>query len=61
MREWLNSVRLRVQALIRGQAQDQDLPDEIAHHLALREAQLKTQSCREMDPRSLEMMGTPAP
>ncbi|MPZ21121.1 MAG: FtsX-like permease family protein [Luteitalea sp.] len=41
MAEWLNSVGLRVRALFRRGRLNQDLHDEIAHHLAMREAKLR--------------------
>ncbi len=41
MTEWLNSLRLRLSALLRRQS-EQDLQDEVAFHLAMREDQLRT-------------------
>jgi predicted permease len=39
--EWFSSLRLRLRALVRRDRQEQDLQDEIAFHLAMREAQLR--------------------
>jgi len=39
--EWFNSLRLRLRALVRRDRQEQDVQDEIAFHLAMREAQLR--------------------
>ena len=36
-----HGLRLRLRALVRGRRQDQDLQDEIAFHLEMREAQLR--------------------
>ena len=41
MAEWLNSLRLRVRALLRRSALDRDLHDEMTFHLAMREEQLR--------------------
>jgi len=41
VRAWLHGLRLRVVALFRGHRRDQELQDEIAFHLAMREAQLR--------------------
>ncbi|HEX5110188.1 MAG TPA: ABC transporter permease [Vicinamibacterales bacterium] len=40
MREWLNSLRLRLHATWRRRQLDQDLRDEMAFHVAMRQAQL---------------------
>ena len=37
MPEWLNSLRLRLRALTRRPQLEQDLQDEMAFHLAMRE------------------------
>ena len=42
MREWLSSVRLRLQALLRRGRLERDLDDELAFHLSMREEQLRT-------------------
>src|SRR5262245_14228488 len=39
--EWLNSLRLRVRALFIRQQREQDLQDEVAFHLAMREEQAR--------------------
>jgi hypothetical protein len=39
MPEWLNSLRLRLRALTRRHQLEQDLQDEMAFHLAMREEQ----------------------
>jgi predicted permease len=39
--EWLNTLRLRLRALVRRRQQERDLHDEIAFHLAMRETQLR--------------------
>ena len=41
MAEWLSSLRLRLWALLRRRQLDQDLQDEVAFHLAMREDQLR--------------------
>ena len=41
MPEWLNGLRLRWRALIRRRQLEQDLQDEMAFHLAMREEQLR--------------------
>ena len=41
MAEWLNSLRLRLRSLLRRSALEQDLHDEMAFHLAMREEQLQ--------------------
>jgi predicted permease len=41
MAEWLSSLRLRLRALTRRRRQEQDLQDEMAFHLAMREEQLR--------------------
>jgi predicted permease len=41
MTEWLRSLRLRLRALARRRQLEQDLQDEMAFHLALREEQLR--------------------
>jgi predicted permease len=41
MAEWLSSLRLRLRALTRRRGQEQDLQDEMAFHLAMREDQLR--------------------
>jgi putative ABC transport system permease protein len=45
--EWLNSLRLRVRAVVRRRQLEQDLQDEMAFHLAMRERQLETSGARE--------------
>jgi predicted permease len=40
--EWLSSLRLRLRALLRRRQLEQDLQDELAFHLAMREEQLRT-------------------
>jgi len=40
--EWLNSLRHRLWALLRRRQLEQDLHDEVAFHLAMREEQLRT-------------------
>ena len=42
MAEWLNSVQLRLRALLRRRQLERDLEDELAFHLAMREEQLGT-------------------
>ncbi|MPY87056.1 MAG: FtsX-like permease family protein [Luteitalea sp.] len=42
MAEWLSSLRLRLRALLRRRQLEQDLQDEVAFHLAMREDQLRT-------------------
>ena len=42
MAEWLTSLRLRLRALLRRRQLEQDLQDEVAFHLAMREEQLRT-------------------
>ncbi len=41
MAEWLSSLRQRARALLRRRRLEQDVQDEIAFHLAMREAQLR--------------------
>lgn len=41
MAEWLSSLRQRARALLRRRRLEQDLQDEMAFHLAMREAQLR--------------------
>ena len=41
MAEWLSSLRQRAWALLRGRRLEQDLQDEIAFHVAMREEQLR--------------------
>src|SRR5262245_25527142 len=40
MNEWFHSLRLRLRALLRRRGLEQDLRDEMAFHIAMREAQL---------------------
>src|SRR5262245_52627459 len=40
--EWLSSLRLRVRALLHRRQREQDLQDEVAFHLAMREEQIST-------------------
>src|SRR5262245_30217756 len=42
MAEWLSSLRLRVRALLNRRQREQDLEDEMAFHLAMREEQIRT-------------------
>ncbi len=42
MAEWLKSLRHRVRALLQRRQQEQNLQDEVAFHLAMREEQLRT-------------------
>jgi predicted permease len=45
--EWLSSLRLRLRALLRRGQLEQDLQDEVAFHLAMREAQLRRTGARD--------------
>lgn len=47
MAEWLNSLRLRVRAFLRRRRMEQDLQDELAFHLAMREEQLGASGARD--------------
>jgi predicted permease len=49
MAEWLNSLRHRLQALLQRRQLEQDLQDEVAFHLALREEQLRTSGTLDAD------------
>lgn len=50
MAEWLSSVRQRIRALFRRRQHEQDLEDELAFHLAMREEALQRQ--RASNPRA---------
>src|SRR4051812_17716169 len=47
MPEWLNSLGLRLGAVLRRRQLERDLQDEMAFHLAMREQQLETSGTRE--------------
>ena len=49
MAEWLSSLRHRLNALLRRRQLEQDLHDELAFHLAMREEQLRRSGA--VDPR----------
>jgi predicted permease len=57
--EWLNSLRLRLRALFRRPRQEQDLDDEIAFHLEMREAQLRESGIADADARARARFGSP--
>ena len=52
MREWFNQARLRVRTALRRRALDQDLEDEVAFHLAMREERLREAGASERDARA---------
>jgi hypothetical protein len=47
--EWYSSLRKRIRALVRPDRQEQDLQDEIAFHLSMREAQLRATGAVDAD------------
>lgn len=49
MAEWLSSLGLRLRALLRRRQLEQDLHDEVAFHLAMREEQLRTSGATDAD------------
>ena len=49
MSEWLTSLRLRLRALFRRRQLEQDLENEVAFHLAMREDQLRTSGAADAD------------
>ena len=51
MSEWLQQLRLRLRALRRGRQLEQDLEDEMAFHLAMRERSLREDGAAAGDAR----------
>ena len=59
MAEWLNSLRIRLRALFRRPHQEQDLEDEIAFHLEMREAQLRDSGIANAETGARARFGSP--
>ena len=60
MAEWLKSLRLRIRALARRRRLDQDLQDEMAFHLAMREEQLRASGDAHAGPEARRRFGSTA-
>jgi predicted permease len=58
MAEWLNSLRLRLLALVRRRQIERDLRDEVAFHLAMREEQLRAAGVADADLRARQRFGS---
>jgi putative ABC transport system permease protein len=58
--EWLRSLRLRVRALVRQRGLEQDLQDEMAFHLAMREDQLRASGDARADVEARRRFGSTA-
>jgi macrolide transport system ATP-binding/permease protein len=58
MAEWLKSLRHRLQALLQRRQLEQDLQDEVAFHLALREEQLRTSGTIDAGPGARRRFGS---
>ena len=57
MKEWLHGLRLRFRALLRGRRLDEDLKDEMAFHIAMREAQLGRAGAADADAQARRRFG----
>jgi predicted permease len=55
--EWLSSLRLRLRALLQRRTLEQDLQDEVAFHLAMREEQLRKSGALDADARARRRFG----
>ncbi|HKE87017.1 MAG TPA: ABC transporter permease [Vicinamibacterales bacterium] len=60
MAEWLSSLRLRVRALLHRRQREQDLHDEVAFHLAMREEQIRTSGAADAGARARRRFGSVA-
>ena len=60
MAEWLNSLRLRLHATLRRRQLEQDLQDELAFHLAMREEQLRAAGAADAGTSARRRFGSPA-
>src|SRR5262245_9279378 len=58
--EWLTSLRLRVRALFTRQQREQDLQDEVAFHLAMREAQARASGASDAPAHARRRFGSVA-
>jgi predicted permease len=57
MAELLNSLRLRIREFFRRERLERDLRDEIAHHLAMREAQIRESGTADADSQARRRFG----
>jgi len=58
--EWMSSMRLRLRALLRRRQQEQDLHDEVAFHLAMRESQMRDDGAADAGARARRRFGSVA-
>src|SRR5262245_31832066 len=58
--EWLSSLRLRIRALFTRQQREQDLQDEVAFHLAMREEQARASGAADARAHARRQFGSVA-